>query len=709
LVALCVSAVALSAGYLHLYLRGGPRIIDATAYLLEARALAAGGMSFPVPAPTQAFRGRFLVVSPSLPSDVGSPGELLLGVLFPPGYPALLSLGVLVGKPLWVGPLLGGALVVATYALAHRLSARRDVALLAAALSALSAALRYHSADTMSHGWAALLFTTALWAALGAAPGAALGAAPGERPGAAPRALAVAGLCTGLLLATRPVTGLVCFAGCVALAALSSLRGRLQLRVLARHFLAFALPLAPGLALLGWHQLELTGTPFGSAQLRYYGVADGPPGCFGLGFHAGLGCRYEHGDVVARFGASGFGPWRAFENTLHRLHHHALDVANFEPLALLVPWAVKVRWHAPAVRVLAACALGILLAYAAFYFPGNFPGGGARFFAELLPAEHAVLAWGVTGGAGGAGRVARWIVPLSLVGFGIHASHSHRHLAEREGGRPMFEPEVVERALGPNPPGSLVFVDTDHGFNLGYDPALHLAGPPGQTRIPAGRTLVARTTSHTLDQLLWERLGRPPAFRYRHPWSPTAAPELERETFGAPEGGPHAPESFLAEASAVTDSPLGAPRDLGTPWVPALRLEAEHDWPPLTVEDGWVEPTFPPVACVSNGRVLALHPLGTQSAVGGALDVPAPGLYRLAVGLVAPRNRAESTRPVHLRVGETTLSFSLPTFETPCPRVDLGSLPLPAHTVRWVLESNGQSVQLDYLEIVALDPRTSGP
>ena len=50
-----------------------------------------------------------------------------------------------------------------------------------------------------------------------------------------------------------------------------------------RRLVPFALGTAPGLALLGWHQLELTGQLFGSVQLRYYALADGPPGCFGLG------------------------------------------------------------------------------------------------------------------------------------------------------------------------------------------------------------------------------------------------------------------------------------------------------------------------------------------------------------------------------------------------------------------------------------------
>src|SRR5690606_2593418 len=75
--ALTLLAVALSAGYVAYYLRGGPRIVDATSYWLAARALADGHFTFPVADPEAAFRGRFLL-SPGVEASE-------LGVVFPPG------------------------------------------------------------------------------------------------------------------------------------------------------------------------------------------------------------------------------------------------------------------------------------------------------------------------------------------------------------------------------------------------------------------------------------------------------------------------------------------------------------------------------------------------------------------------------------------------------------------------------------------------
>ena len=60
------------------YLRGGPRIVDAGSYFLEARALSEGLLSFPLPAPETSVLGRFLVRSEHAGGAHGA-------VIFPPG------------------------------------------------------------------------------------------------------------------------------------------------------------------------------------------------------------------------------------------------------------------------------------------------------------------------------------------------------------------------------------------------------------------------------------------------------------------------------------------------------------------------------------------------------------------------------------------------------------------------------------------------
>lgn len=516
LAALCFSAFALSCAYLAFYLRGGPRIIDATSYFLSARSLAAGSFSFEVPEPTAAFRGRFLLADAT--------GHRL-GVIFPPGYPLLLSLGVRLGVPLLVGPLLGALLVLATFRLALALGQDEKVAWLAALLSVCCAALRYHTADTMSHGLATLLACGGLAFALGR----------GERP-AQPL---LAGLCVGLLVATRPLSGLcsllVCGVGLVRAP---------------RAWLRLALGLAPGVLLLLLQQRALTGSYLRSVQLAYYAIGDGPAGCFRYGFGPGIGCRFEHGDYVSRLLPNGYGFAPALRNLVVHLRVFASDATNWAPLTLLALYGLA-RHARTRLGLLGAAIVAQALVYVPFYFDGDYPGGGARFLCEVIPFCQILVARAACDL-----RLGRWLAPASLAGFLVFARPEHELLRDREGGRPMFEPKLV---AGAGMTHGLLFVGTDHGFNLGHDPRVSDV---------QRSLLVARFHGDAHDRDLYEALGRPPTYRYDFDLTGHHAPRL-------------------------------------VPYVPleTRRSEAEAEWPAL-MDRGGAYPIHHPAA--SGGRALRL-------------------------------------------------------------------------------------------------------
>lgn len=496
-----VAAGALSAAYVVLYLRGGPRIVDATTYLLEARALSHGLLAWTPLDPAASVSGRFLV------RDALGDGTHLAGI-FPPGWPALLALGVLAGAPLAVGPFLAvlctlatawlaaetvralrGAETGAGVAAAPAVDAARDVVpALAALLSAVCACLRYHTADTMSHGLAATLVAAALAAALRARVDPRLGLR------------LAAGGALGWLLATRPVSGA---AMAMVLALILPRRPR--------DLVATGVAVLPGLALLAMHQRAATGAWLASSQSLYYALADGPPGCFRWGFGAGVGCEHEHGAFVAANLQGGYGAVAAVATTLRRLKAHLVDPLNLEPLLVLVVLGGLALRRTPGASVVALAPVALLVGYAPFYFDGNYPGGGARFLADALPVEHVLAALGLMSLAAPgrvlAGRrpevVAAGVVAAALVGFAVRAGFDHAQLRDREGGRPMFE----RSALGPQTQaaaGTLVFVDTDHGFAIGHDPGL----------APGHGMQVVRWRGDGLDWRAWETRGRPPAFRY---------------------------------------------------------------------------------------------------------------------------------------------------------------------------------------------------
>jgi hypothetical protein len=665
---LSLLALALSAGYVHHYLRGGPRIIDATSYWLEARALSEGHLTWPIDEPTASVRGRFLLLS-------GATETPRLGVIFPPGYPLVLAIGFFFGVPLWIGPIVAALLVAATYGLAKAVTAREDIARLAACLSVVCATLRYHTADTMSHGWAALLLAGSLTFALGAVDAASTL----ERRWKA----AVAGVLLGWLFATRPMSA----AALVPVAIFAFL----QLGSVAR--LAFAGGALLPIGLFFLQQRAVTGSYFTASQSAYYAIADGPPGCFRYGFGAGIGCLHEHGSFVASVLPDGLDAKAVATIFLRRLRMHLIDIANVEPVALLVlaaPWLVLSRGSSgrPAGRLdltseatsvskvvrartiaLAVTVVATFLVYLPFYFDGSYAGGGARLFADVLPLEHVLVATSVALLVERARtRFARLDLPLAsaalgafcLAGFGVHTVFEHVMLREREGGRPFFEPRVLARAKVDE---GLLFVGTDHAFNLAYDP---------EARDPRRDLVVAREFGDDRDRLVWERLGRPAAHRYIF------------------EGRDGSHPAVVAWAPAAPPQPY--------------RFEAEAEWPPLGQRGGSLEPVFAQGTCAWGARLLAVNGEPDRPFDGSiSFPIPGPGTFRVAVHIAAIG--AVTSRFV-LRAGPRTPPLATWTFAST--RKEFACFTLTEEFVNLaasgVLEVTARGGSQLFIDAVALEP-----
>jgi hypothetical protein len=584
------AAAALSAGYVSAFLRGGPRIIDATTYYLEARGIANGAFAWSAGEPTASVAGRFLVRP--LVGDVAG--------IFPPGYPAWLSIFVKLGAPMASGPALAALVVVATAWLAREVATsiashaapspvmRAQLALLpvgAAWLSAGCAALRYHTADTMSHGLAALAATVALAAALTASRDLRV----------APRL--VIGASLGVLFATRPVSAAAITMVCAAIVVSHAQRDRHPLvDDVLRTAKLVALGAAPGVALFVLHQHAATGAwLMESSQSLYYADSDGPADCFRYGFGDGVGCEHEHGTFVLANLPDGYGAYAALATSMRRLKAHLVDPLSSEPAFLLVIVGLVAALRGPrAVQILALAPIALLVAYAPFYFDGNYPGGGARMLADTLPVEHVVAVLGVFAVARrfelsritSPPRVIGFAIALVFAGFAFRASYDHALLRDREGGVPMFEPVVLARA---GIERGLVFVDTDHGFAIGHDP-----GVGAREGVE-----VVRRHGDSLDRIAWEARGRPPSFAY-------ALSTLSDDT--------------RAVATIASFEP------------PAVGLiEGEHLWPPFSQSGAYALPRSAGGPCASGGAWLAIYsPEGYGQVV---LDLP----RSLAGARVVPR------------------------------------------------------------------------
>lgn len=473
LAAVCALSAVLSWGYFRYYLVGGPRIIDATSYLQEARLFARGLLEFVPDGPAASFHSRFLLTTAS--------GGLT--PLFPPGYPLVLSLGALLGAPFVVGPVLAAALAWLSHAYARLAFGDELVARVAACLSCVCAVLRYHTADTMSHGLCAVWILVALCAATRATD------ERGAKPSAVLWAM-LSGASWSLLFATRPVSALA-----LALPLLFVYRAHI------RSSLWCALGALPFAVLFLWQQQLLTGTWGTWAQRAYYAAADGPPGCIRLGFGHDIGCRIEHGVFVERYLPNGYGPLEALYTTGRRLALHLGDAGNCRALMLLLPlglWWSRSSRHA---QMLALAIAAQVSTYALFYFDGNLPGAGARMFADVLPLEHILIAVAAV-----RLRAVSALLAVALLGFALQGAATHQQLRQQQGGRPMFEPGRVPNDV------QLLFMDTDHGFNLAFG--------------ADERRVVARLRGDAHDRALWEHLGRPNAAVYDFDLNGTREPRL---------------------------------------------------------------------------------------------------------------------------------------------------------------------------------------
>lgn len=116
-----------------------PHILDASAYIFQAKIFASGRLSAAVPENLGAFQGPFMV------ADQGR-----WFAQYPPGTSALLALGLLLHLPWLVEPVLGALALWGIYQLGRLMFSPR-VALLAVLLGALSAFYLYLAASYLSH------------------------------------------------------------------------------------------------------------------------------------------------------------------------------------------------------------------------------------------------------------------------------------------------------------------------------------------------------------------------------------------------------------------------------------------------------------------------------------------------------------------------------------------------------------------------------
>ena len=309
---------------------------------------------------------------------------------YPPGWPAALALGAAAGAPWAVNPILAGLGVWLIYRLAGRLLPP-PLAALAAGLAALSPWLLMLSGSLMSHSLSLVL------AAAFALTWFDLFLDPDRRASAVPPGLLVvlAAGCAGLLLLTRPLTGvgaLLPFAvhGAWMLVRRPGHRSRL---------LAIALGGATLAALLPLWQYALTGDPLRNPYTLWWSYDR-------LGFGPG------HGPVEG-----GHSLWLAYINTRHSLKVGLHDLFGWPFLSwLFLPfgwWALRRKAGA---GLLYAVLPSLVLVYTAYWIGAWVL--GPRYYYESLPGLAIASAAGIGWIGGWLGKAVR---PIKLRKLGVTA------------------------------------------------------------------------------------------------------------------------------------------------------------------------------------------------------------------------------------------------------------------------------------------------
>lgn len=175
-----------AAGISLFALDGMPHVVDEQAYFFQARLMARGSLRLPAPPEPRLFEIQHILI------DEGGWRSV-----YPPGWPALLALGVLLGAPWLVNPVLLGLGVVGVWWLG-RILFDRETGVVAALLLGGSTFALMAGADMMSHPATLVLSVLAL-VLLARADRAAEGSG----------SWFVAGLVAGACLLIRPFTALL--------------------------------------------------------------------------------------------------------------------------------------------------------------------------------------------------------------------------------------------------------------------------------------------------------------------------------------------------------------------------------------------------------------------------------------------------------------------------------------------------------------------
>ncbi len=363
--AMAMTAVAALAS--QLLFEASPHVADSAAQWFHARILAGGAMSAPLPPLADAFAQQYVI------ADIGANRWYSL---YPPGHIASLAVGMRLGVPWLVNPVLCGVAVLVFDRVARQYLGEKAWATGATLALAVSPFVLFMSAEAMNHS-SSLLATCALLCAC-------------WRLHQTPQAVGwwyAAGAAVAWCGLVRPVTAV---ALALPLVGGALWRGRGTPGIL-RCSLRLALPAVAGVSLLLFWHMGTTGDPWVSGYARFFAGAG--PAVAETGWRAALTRFAQTTDNAAAFNVWALG-WPA--------------------PALLLAWVGARRPDATAFdRTLGLAVVSLAAVHAPYFYQDLC--FGPRFWFEATPAVALLAVAGLRHLAGQwRPAVARWALPMML-------------------------------------------------------------------------------------------------------------------------------------------------------------------------------------------------------------------------------------------------------------------------------------------------------
>jgi hypothetical protein len=337
-----------------------PHIEDEMAYVWQADAVAGGRLTVPSPVAPKSFLVPFVVDYHG--QRFGK---------YPPGWPALLGIGVLFGARSWVNPLLAGLAVWLAYRLGKRVSTE-TVGLLTAGLTLTSPFFLINSGSLLSHPFGLVLSEAFALAWLDAWD---------DEPRLNPWwPTMAAALSLGMLALTRPLTA-VAVAFPFAVHGLYLLvRGDRQTR---RRLVVFGMTTLGVACLMFVWQFAVTGDPRINPYTLWWPYDK-------IGFGPGVG-RLESGHTL----------YQAWINTKFSLHVGAHDLFGWGKFSwIFLPFGVAaaIRYRMGKALLLGSVILSLVVFYLAYWIGSSL--FGPRYYYEGLFSLTLLSALGIAWLAG---------------------------------------------------------------------------------------------------------------------------------------------------------------------------------------------------------------------------------------------------------------------------------------------------------------------